>query len=42
LIGNHKDIMETAAPAPAAGKTQPATTSTAPAAAQPTPGRPKK
>jgi hypothetical protein len=45
MIGNHKDVMEATAPAPAAGgKAQPATTSAAAPAAQPTPApsRPKK
>jgi hypothetical protein len=45
MVGNHKDVMEGTAPAPAAGgKTQPATTSAAPAATQPipAPSRPKK
>jgi hypothetical protein len=45
MIGNHKDVMESTAPAPATGgKAQPATASTASTAAQPTPApnRPKK
>jgi hypothetical protein len=43
MIGNHKDVMEATAPAPATGgKTQPATSSAASPAAQPAPNRPKK
>lgn len=43
MIGNHKDVMEATAPAPAAGKkTQPAASPAASPAAPAPPSRPKK